>query len=173
MSKRKESSPPTACRTSSSHFTFRSSGDSGVQSSLGATSSSANREYAAYGDIRIALNWFMERTNVRIQAIPLTPQPIEIRIAGGHSRSGQFEASSQFLDDLLLVGCMTVALQNEVSQSFAIETPLHDIEGRHFLADEQHRLAVGQALRDQVGNCLALTGSGRTIEDQADPFFAA
>ncbi|MCY1236163.1 hypothetical protein D9M72_488070 [compost metagenome] len=57
-------------------------------------------------------------------------------------------------------------LQAELAEPDLAQTPVDDVEGRDLLGDEEHTLALGQALRDEVRDGLAFAGAGRADENE-------
>ena len=57
-------------------------------------------------------------------------------------------------------------LQAKRPQANVAQAPVHHLQRGHFFGHEQHRLALGQAVRNQVGDSLALAGAGRAFKHQ-------
>ena len=97
---------------------------------------------------------------------------VELLALDRHSRgrlSCGVESLAQLFEDRLLVGGVGVELEAERPHADALEAPMHHLEGRHLGGDEQHRLPGRQAMGDEVGDRLALAGTGRPLQHEALP----
>ena len=56
--------------------------------------------------------------------------------------------------------------RQKLAESRVVETPLHYLEGRQLLRDEQDALALRQRRCDEIGDGLRLAGAGRSLDDQ-------
>lgn len=61
---------------------------------------------------------------------------------------------------------MTVHLENRWPEADFFQSTLHDLECCHLLRDEQNPLPISQEQRDEIGDSLALTRSGRAIDHE-------
>ena len=50
------------------------------------------------------------------------------------------------------------------------KAPVNDVESRRLLRDEEHSSSLCQAIRDHVGDGLALARTGRTDDDEIHAF---
>ena len=77
------------------------------------------------------------------------------------------KAAFKFSYNLLLVGFAAVKFKAEMRQTHLTEPFVNDLEGCHFVADEKHGFAVGDAFGDDVGYGLAFSRARRTLHNKA------
>ena len=80
---------------------------------------------------------------------------------------GDVECLLQLLEEMGLGDFVGMELQAEGVEAYLGQTLLHDAECRHLLGHEQYALALVEGIGNHIGDGLGLTGSRRTIEDEA------
>ena len=109
----------------------------------------------------------VQRIDQSVERLAQLAQPLGLArpvIGGALGADGQRFA--ELLENVSLFRLRGMQFQAERTQPDAGKAPVHHFERRHFFRDEQHCLAFGQAVRDQVGDGLALAGAGRAFEHQ-------
>ena len=82
---------------------------------------------------------------------------------------GPVQSGTEPLRESSLVGHPVVGVQDEVAQAKPLEASENRIDGGTLLGHEQRPLALAGKAGDQVGDGLALAGSGWAVDDQVGP----
>ena len=73
----------------------------------------------------------------------------------------------QVHDESLLVGLGIMDQAAQVAEAALAEPGIDHVDRRPLLADEEHPLAAGDVIGDQVGDRLRFPGAGRSLDDVA------
>ena len=73
----------------------------------------------------------------------------------------------QIHDESLLVGLGIMDQAAQVAEAALAEPGIDHVDRRPLLADEQHPLAAGDVIGDQIGDRLRFPGAGRSLDDVA------
>ena len=109
----------------------------------------------------------MQRIDQPIERLPQLRQPVGFTrpvIGGALAAEGQRVA--KLLQHAGLAGLGRMQFQAKRAKPDAGQAAVHHFKCGHLFGHEQHRLALGQAVRNQVGDGLALAGAGRAFEHQ-------
>ena len=79
---------------------------------------------------------------------------------------GVVDRPAKLFADSVRALVLSVQIECEVGQPDPGQTLLDDVECCLFLGDEQDRLAVAQRVRDEIGDRLRLSSSGRAFEHE-------
>ena len=80
--------------------------------------------------------------------------------AGGIDLAAGVPGFVQLVEHVELAAFVGVQLQAKLAQSHFAQAAIDDVQRGNFFCDKQHAFAFGQALRNQVGDGLALAGAG-------------
>src|SRR5579864_8208 len=89
------------------------------------------------------------------------------RIEGSRGAWSQRERAAELDGHLPARRLVAMESKCELGDAGGVKTGMDHLEGSGLLADEQHRLASSEELRDDVGDRLALAGAWRTVHDKA------
>ena len=81
--------------------------------------------------------------------------------AGGIDLALRIPGLVQLVQHVKLAALVGMQFQAKLAQSHFAQAAVHHVQRSNFFCHKQHPLAFGQALRNQVGNGLALAGAGR------------
>ena len=72
----------------------------------------------------------------------------------------------ELLEDIGLAGLAGMQLQAELAQADLAQAAMHHVQRRRLLRHEQHPASLGQTLRDEIGNRLALARTRRADQHE-------
>ena len=110
---------------------------------------------------------YVQIADVGVESFALPIKSLQVSIAAGVFFAWQVQPPPEFNDNFLFAGLMAVTVQREVAQVPIVEPLFDNFQRGGLLAHKQDGLAVGQAFGNDVGDCLALACSRRTVEDKA------
>ena len=83
---------------------------------------------------------------------------------GGRSARDLLQAELELGEHIGLARLVGVQLETERFEPLLPQTAVDDVEGGPFFRHEEHAFAVGEAVGDDVGDGLRLSGAGRPLE---------
>ena len=89
---------------------------------------------------------------------------VRLGCAGGRLQS----AIQSFGNEPLVCGAV-VEFEADVVEAHLVQPVVNNVEGGHFLGDEQNRLTVMHGRRDNIRDRLRFAGSRRTLDDKVAP----
>ncbi|KFB70516.1 MAG: hypothetical protein AW09_004389 [Candidatus Accumulibacter phosphatis] len=149
--------------------------------SIGSAPRQGQRGYLAARIITLAIqhapDGLINRHSVRVpmmQAfdidVELVAQPLQALRFGapgvGIDAALRRPGCLQLCQDVELSGFAGMQFKAELTETDFAQAPVDHIERRHLLGDEEYALALGQALRDEVGDGLTLAGPRWSDEDE-------
>gem|GEM_PF-3950597 len=109
----------------------------------------------------------MQRAHVGVQLVAGALQFVGALLPGfGRLLRGEIEGFLELAQHLALAGFVGVKFEAERREALLLQAAMHDVERGAFFGDEQDATAVGEAVRDDVRDCLRFAGAGRAFEDE-------
>ena len=114
----------------------------------------------------------MPHTAVQGDDVVIEPRPLllelgEPQLDSVHTRTPKLGCAAQVLEHLALLGLVTVQLQTDAAELNSVQLPLHNLEGCHFLSNEEDCPPIGNRFSNDVGDGLRFPGSRRALDDHA------